>query len=130
MATSKTLTPTNVTISIPAMTDAPDASVFSNCVDKEADAINSINSNYTSQLKSNTFTNNVDANNYTNFGFYHVGISTNSPESSTAYGMLLVFTGGTGFVAQIFISTNNTLHYRYRNNSSSNWLAWKKLTGT
>ena len=44
MATSKTLAPTNVTISIPAMADAPDASVFSNCVDKEADAINALNS--------------------------------------------------------------------------------------
>ncbi len=44
MATSKTLTPTNVTISIPEMTDSPDASVFSNCVDKEADAINTLNS--------------------------------------------------------------------------------------
>lgn len=44
MATSKTLAPTNVTIQIPAMTDAPDASVFSNCVDKEADAINALNS--------------------------------------------------------------------------------------
>lgn len=43
MASSKTLTPTNVTISIPAMTDVPDASVFSNCVDKEADAVNAIN---------------------------------------------------------------------------------------
>lgn len=42
MASSKTLTPTNVTISIPAMTDRPDASVFSNCVDKEADAINTL----------------------------------------------------------------------------------------
>lgn len=49
MATSKTLAPTNVTISIPAMTDAPDASVFSNCVDKEADAINALNSQLTSQ---------------------------------------------------------------------------------
>ena len=44
MATSKTLAPTNVTISIPAMTDAPDASVISNCLDKEADAINTLNS--------------------------------------------------------------------------------------
>ena len=44
MATSKTLAPTNVTIQIPAMTDTPDASVFSNCVDKEADAINALNS--------------------------------------------------------------------------------------
>lgn len=47
MATSKTLAPTNVTISIPAMTDQPDASVFSNCVDKEADAINALNSKLT-----------------------------------------------------------------------------------
>ena len=44
MATSKTLEPTNVTISIPAMTDAPNASVLSNCIDKEADAINTLNS--------------------------------------------------------------------------------------
>jgi len=44
MATSKTLAPTNVTISIPAMTDAPNASVISNCLDKEADAINALNS--------------------------------------------------------------------------------------
>ena len=44
MAISKTLTPTNETIQIPAMTDAPDASVFSNCIDKEADAINALNS--------------------------------------------------------------------------------------
>ncbi len=44
MATSKTLQPTNVTIQIPAMTDQPDASVFSNCIDKEADAINELNS--------------------------------------------------------------------------------------
>lgn len=42
MATSKTLTPTNVTIQIPAMSDAPNASVFANCVDKLADAINAL----------------------------------------------------------------------------------------
>ena len=45
MATSKTLAPTNVTISIPAMTDQPNASVLANCADKEADAINALNSN-------------------------------------------------------------------------------------
>ena len=42
MATSKTLAPTNVTINIPALADQPDASVFSNCIDKEADAINDL----------------------------------------------------------------------------------------
>lgn len=44
MATSKTLTPTNVTIQIPEFTDQPDQRVNSNCIDKEADAINAINS--------------------------------------------------------------------------------------
>ena len=52
MATSKTLTPTNVTISIPAMTDQPNASVFANCVDKEADAINALNSKFVKKLDS------------------------------------------------------------------------------
>lgn len=42
MATSKTLTPTNVTIQIPAFTDKPDQRVNSNCIDKEADAINAL----------------------------------------------------------------------------------------
>lgn len=45
MATSKTLTPTNVTIQIPEFTDQPDQRVNSNCLDKEADAINALNSN-------------------------------------------------------------------------------------
>ena len=48
MATSKTLTPTNVTIQIPAFTDQPDQRVNSNCIDKEADAINALNSNLAS----------------------------------------------------------------------------------
>ena len=44
MATSKTLTPTNVTIQIPDFTDRPDQRANSNCIDKEADAINALNS--------------------------------------------------------------------------------------
>lgn len=42
MAISKTLTPTNVTIQIPEFTDQPDQRVNSNCIDKEADAINAL----------------------------------------------------------------------------------------
>lgn len=44
MATSKTLTPTNVTIQIPDFTDRPDQRVTNNCIDKEADAINALSS--------------------------------------------------------------------------------------
>lgn len=47
MATSKTLTPTNVTIYIPEFTDQPDQRVNSNCIDKEADAINALDSRTT-----------------------------------------------------------------------------------
>ena len=42
MATSKTLKPTNQSISIPALSDAPDISVLADAVDKEADAINTL----------------------------------------------------------------------------------------
>ena len=42
MATNKTLKPTNQTISIPAMADRPNQSVNSNCIEKLADAVNTI----------------------------------------------------------------------------------------
>lgn len=44
MATNKTIQPTSVTVQIPAMTDTPDASVFSNAIDKSIDGINTLNS--------------------------------------------------------------------------------------
>ena len=44
MATSKTLTPTNVVIQIPDFTEKPDQRVNSNCIDKIADAVNTLNS--------------------------------------------------------------------------------------
>ena len=78
MATSKTLAPTNVTISIPAMADAPDASVFSNCVDKEADAINALNSHIgTDNSRVGT-----DVQTYLNslaVGHYNVAFAYNAP---------------------------------------------------
>ena len=57
MATSKTLTPTNVTIQIPEFTDQPDQRVNSNCIDKEADAINALNNNIANIVKTVTVTN-------------------------------------------------------------------------
>ena len=49
MATSKTLTPTNVTIQIPAFADKPDQRLNSNCLDKEADAINALSDKIATQ---------------------------------------------------------------------------------
>ncbi len=62
MATSKTLTPTNVTIFIPEFTDQPDQRVNSNCIDKEADAINALNTAIANLVKSVTVTGTTDAN--------------------------------------------------------------------
>ena len=84
--------------------------------------------NIDDKLEENAFTNNVDANNYTTFGFYHVGISSNAPGGGTKFGMLCVFTGGSGFVAQMLIETNNKIYFRYKNNSSSSWLGWQTVT--
>ena len=76
MATSKTLAPTNVTISIPAMADAPDASVFSNCVDKEADAINALNSQIAG---------------YGSSKIYTVGANQSITIPMTGFGVWLIF---------------------------------------
>ena len=56
MAPSKTLTPTNVTIQIPDFTDRPDQRVTNNCIDKEADAINALNSKIASLIATQSFT--------------------------------------------------------------------------
>lgn len=89
MATSKTLTPTNVTISIPAMTDSPDASVFSNCVDKEADAINALNSNinshsnYASSIVTDDVTiNNANKKTLDDFVVFYFDFETTSAKSA------------------------------------------------
>ena len=60
MAISKTLTPTNVTIQIPDFTDRPDQRANSNCIDKEADAINALNTHLTNYL--NAVTQNLSYN--------------------------------------------------------------------
>lgn len=79
------------------------------------------------EVKSNTYYSNVDANGYTTFGFYHVGITSNGPTTNNSFGMLIVFTGGNGFVAQLYLTTDNILYFRYRNTSSSNWLGWQRV---
>ena len=57
--TSKTLAPTNQTITIPDMTERPNASVLTDAIGKEADAINALNSNI--QLKYDTSVGGISA---------------------------------------------------------------------
>lgn len=88
MATSKTLAPTNVTISIPAMTDAPNASVLSNCIDKEADAINTLNSQMATKAniqKGNIAGGASETIAITRPAFVSVGRASNTATSTTAF---------------------------------------------
>jgi len=85
MATSKTLTPTNETIQIPAMTDAPDQSVNSNCIDKLGDAVNTLNSQLAAKIMpvihDETIT--IPAN-----GSIEITISRDTYTSANGYGLL------------------------------------------
>lgn len=121
---TKKITAQNMAASVKSLASLPNTTEMNAAIAQSTASI-------TQKIESNTFVNNVDANNYTTFGFYHVGVSANSPVAGyTLYGMLLVFTGGTGFVAQLFVTTNNVIYFRYRNNSSSAWLRWQKITST
>lgn len=52
MATNKTIDVTNVTVQIPGMTDKPNQSVNSNCIDKIIDGLNALNSKLTVKVES------------------------------------------------------------------------------
>lgn len=83
MATSKTLTPTNVTIQIPAMTDAPDQSVNSNCIDKLGDAVNTLNSHMANLLRVTDATGTVS--NLAPHGAVSVPLSLSIPDGYRLY---------------------------------------------
>lgn len=76
-----------------------------------------------------SYTSNADADNFTTAGYYHVGITTNSPLGDSAfYGVLIVTTGGSGHCQQLAIAAHNGLLYgRGRNNSSSSWSTWHRF---
>lgn len=121
MATSKTLSPTNVTISIPAMGDQPDASVFSNCIDKEADAINTLNSQITNVV--------VDSfSSFSALGTVLDGMLTTMQNGGTKNfqisaqaGVSSPFVGDTTYFGTIYKSGSNTTfsHVVFRSASQS-----------
>ena len=92
MATSKLLKPTNVTISIPEFTDQPDQRVNSNCIDKEADAINSLsehlaNTCYADHSSGTSYT--IPLTGYTS-GNYWVALMY-AQTGAYSYGLYLIF---------------------------------------
>lgn len=119
MATSKTLTPTNVTISIPEFTDQPDQRVNSNCIDKEADAINTVNSKLTPQASSNL-------NNAKTVGIYTTNTSAlNTPV--TGYFTVSVIPFNANNLAQIAVEVNNRAMYFRTLHDATTWTSWQQL---
>lgn len=133
MATSKTLTPTNVTIQIPAFTDQPDQRVNSNCIDKEADAINALNSkiaNINKYIPSSFGTsydsvfNDIGNNTGSRYDIMEAG-ATNTPTSSYALCITVKRVAGGGSTilgTQVAITVSGTIYKRtYANNAWGNW---------
>lgn len=128
MATSKLLKPTNVTISIPEFTDQPDQRVNSNCIDKEADAINSL-SEQIGNLEGVAIPSGANLNNYTTVGKYYcssstiAGTITNKPFNAISNFSLTVENLGGGMIHQtIKDQYYHSVSYRVYNNSS--WTGW------
>lgn len=126
MATSKTLTPTNVTISIPEFTDQPDQRVNSNCIDKEADAINAVNTKLTT-ADAQSMTN---LNDVTSTGLYSYdklsSAMTNAPSTGTYFsGTLRVTYYNANKVTQEFIESGGRVFTRHKWNGT--WNAWQEL---
>ena len=128
MATSKTLTPTNVTIQIPEFTDQPDQRVNSNCIDKEADAINALNSKIANQAFDKVNSTSInDLNSDIPNGLYEYGAnSSNAPTTNGGVVLhCLIAYKNHGF--QI-AHANNQSYLSYRWKSADTWSAWKSLT--
>ena len=136
MASSKTLTPTNVTISIPAMTDVPDASVFSNCVDKEADAINALNSKMTPEtvtvINGACYLSAIDKICILNIGgsiqaptgsqTTIATLDTNYRPTRTTYGVVAIEGGSSNKYALVAITTGGVITIYNYSGTSANYL--------
>ena len=123
MATSKTLTPTNVTIQIPAFTDQPDQRVNSNCIDKEADAINALNTAIVAltPIASKSFGSVDELNSYGNSVINSVTFtSTGTARSNLPFasdGTMII--NGTGNYMHVTVyRANGECYTRHRNNGA------------
>lgn len=121
MATTKTLTPTNQAITLAAFTEKPDNRTNVTNDDKLADAVNTLNSNFTSFLGNDVIS---DCNSETATGFKK---AINSTENTPYSGHFVVFTFqyNQNEMIQFALSTTaNALYFRYYNGS---WQSWKML---
>lgn len=123
MATSKTLTPTNVTISIPEFTDQPDQRVNSNGIDKLADAVNALNT-HVENLSATTISNlsDVPVNSQGRLTF-NAGVSPTGSQLAANYQCYGSSTRRTITITDVGGSSDYVSYY-----NGSSWTTWKRLS--
>lgn len=128
MATSKTLTPTNVTIQIPAFADKPDQRLNSDCIDKEADAINALSdqiANIDVQLGQVTDLNAVAGSAVaTVHHFYFNSSALNNPDTTDGHGYLYTNTGSKTYGSMVVFGYKG-IYSRKLNGGT--YEAWKTI---
>ena len=113
MATSKTLKPTNETISIPAMSDRPNQSVNSNCITKLADAINTTHDKFpTSQCA--TLSDMITYFQTVGIGIINVSATVgNTLYGKSRQGLVIGFKIGNDYVIFIAVDSNGDSYSGY-----------------
>ena len=131
MATSKTLAPTGVTIQIPAMTDVPDQSVNSNCIDKLGDAVNTLNSQiavYTapsgSSIKQLAFNDSICPSNGVKWINLRNCSTSDLPNANAVYGLARVIRRVATVARVELYLDNGTTYIATATDSGSTWTAW------
>ena len=127
MATSKTLTPTNVTIQIPDFTDSPDQRVNSNCIDKEADAINALNSAKTTRLTESNVTSDTSILSLANGNYMVAGSTAIVSYIPERYGTLVVNKTGDNYGNYTFVATSGRTYTRQKASASTWHGDWQEL---
>ena len=126
--TTKTLTPTNQTVTLPDMTERPNASVLVDGISKEADAINALNSKVTNP-EDPLFGRNdggvSDANNLP-VGWCYVSSAFANIPSAHAYFILTFLYSDHG--AQVAIRRSSAGYMYFRRKNGGNWDSWYQVT--
>lgn len=127
MATTKTIQPTGTTITMPAMTDKPDISVFSTDIGRITDAVNALDSKATvSAIRYDG----IDLNTLTTPGVYACNNCTNAPGTGWFnVEVLPIGAGGAGNESYAIqratqIASNNIYE---RANAGGTWGSWEQL---
>ncbi len=126
MATTKTLTPTNQTITLAAFTEKPDNRINVTNDDRLADAVNALNSKIeTDYLGKDVPIYGGDVDSLTTGFVYTSSEATNIPASGIWIIVTISYVNGAMQFAARRNSSTNILYFRHRN--SSTWIAWSEI---